>query len=175
MDCMLPRTWFYFTVLFLQLDHDSWFSFFILPLSHGIYHSPVTTTTITVLLVRWQFLTAFMDYFQGQCTAAKALCWHDPYPHLCWSSCFVRSHCGDYSLVPSRAISCRLRISAWLLISQYFEEDPRSLPRQFCYLYKVRLSLVRIIILLFERHYVCSYEETFVMNAIFSCFKIRTD
>ena len=45
---------------------------------------------------------------QGERTAAKGVCGHDPYPHLRGSSCSVRSDRRYHPLLSRWPISCRL-------------------------------------------------------------------
>lgn len=59
-------------------------------------------------------------YLQGQCSATKTFRGYDSHPHLCGSSCSLRSYCWHYSLISSWPIS------SWL----------RNQARDFCWFFK---------------------------------------
>jgi len=45
---------------------------------------------------------------QGECTAAKVVCGHDPHPYFRRSACPLRSHRRHHPFIPCRPIPCRL-------------------------------------------------------------------
>lgn len=73
--------------------------------SLSLFASLKTVFKIICIDCLWLKLVMNWYLFQGQCTAAKAICWHDSHPHFCRSSCSVRPHRRHYSFISGWAIS----------------------------------------------------------------------